>query len=126
MIGTCIGTSVALGAGLDEVVGLIVGTGTLSGLGFRLINNSGVSDGIGDGGRVGLFGNVEVGSLAFVGCSILVSTVFSNPWSGFNSTVEHPRPVISSMTLTKPFRVVTIDEFRIMPSILMLGAGNAL
>ena len=78
VIGTCVGTSLALEAGLGAVVGLIVGTVTLFALELRLVANSGLSDGIGDGGRVGVFGNVEVASLAFVGFSILESTVFSS------------------------------------------------
>ena len=126
VVGTCVGTSVALGVGLDAVVGLIVGTVTLFALGVRLVANSGVPDGIGDGGRVGVFGNVEVGNLAFAGSSILESTVFSSSRSGSNSTLEHPRTAINRMTPTKPFRIIIFDECRIMPSILMLGAVNAL
>ena len=126
VVGTCVGTSVALGVGLDAVVGLIVGTVTLFVLGVRLVSNSVVPDGIGDGGRVGVFGNVEVDSLGIVGSLDRASTDFSNSWSGFNSTLEHPRAASNKMTPMKPVRMMTLEEFRIMPSKLMLRAIRAL
>ena len=126
MIVTCVGTLVAVGVGLDAAVGLIVDTGTSFELSLGLIANSGVTGRIGDGGRVGVFGNVEVDSLGIVGSLDRASTVFSNSWSGFNSTLEHPRAASNKMTPMKPVRMMTLEEFRIMPSKLMLRAIRAL